>query len=164
MSVFFKHSPASDKRKKSGFVKPLEGMAQGAKEQRALLEMANYYQQLQNHLRQVVTAPMNEHCHVISYHDGQLHIAVPSAAFAAKLRQMAPSLAHAMLPYGYPIRALKIKILAGLAMPTSPSDKMPTHPPSSLHAAHAALQKLHKELTPGPLADTIQKILIKRSK
>lgn len=162
MSIFFKPNVISDKRKKGDFIRPLEGMAQGSKEQRALLEMAHYYQQVQSHLQTLIQAPMNAHCHVISYQQGQLHLAVPSAAFAAKLRQMAPSLAQAMLNRGYPISTLKIKVIAGLAH-SSPEVKKPADPQvASTAAAHAALQKLHKELAPGPLSEAILKILKKR--
>lgn len=161
MSIFFKSTVVSDKRKKSDFIKPLEGMAQGAKEQRALLQMAHYYQQVQTHLQQLIPTPMNAYCHIISYHEGQLQLAVPSAAFAAKLRQMAPSLAQAMSSRGYPITTLKIKVIASLASPT-PVATPQVHQPASPAAAQAALQKLHSEIAPGPLSEAIQKILSKR--
>lgn len=161
MSIFFKPTTVSDKRKKNDFIKPLEGMAHGAREQRALLEMAHYYQLVQSHLQELIQAPMNAHCHVTKYQEGQLHLAVPSAAFAAKLRQMAPSLAQTMSNRGYPIRTLKIKVIAGLARPNIPEVNQATQN-NSPAAAQAALQKLYKELAPGPLREAIQTILIKR--
>lgn len=161
MSIFFKPARVSDKRKKSDFIKPLEGMAQGVKEQRAVLEMAHYYQHVQSHLQQLIQAPMNAHCYVTSYQEGQLHLAVPSAAFAAKLRQMAPSLAQAMSNCGYPISTLKIKVIAGLSRSSAPEARQATRT-NSPAAAHAALQKLYHELAPGPLSEAIQSILVKR--
>ena len=161
MSIFFKSARVSDKRKKNDFIKPLEGMAQGVKEQRAVLEMAHYYQQVQSHLQQLIDAPMNAHCYVTSYQEGQLQLAVPSAAFAAKLRQMAPSLAQAMSNRGYPISTLKIKVIAGLSRSSTPEVHQATRT-NSPAAAHAALQKLYEELDPGPLSEAIKTILIKR--
>jgi len=85
-------------------------------------------------------------------------MAVPNAAHAAKLRQLAPSLADALMHAGWNIAEIKVRIQAGLGAP------MPYAPPPKEAIpldgqALEAFTSLQHRLRAGPLADAVARLL-----
>ena len=93
-------------------------------------------------------ARLDQHC---------LTLAVPSAGFAAKLRQMAPRLIADLNAAGWNITELAVKVQAG--NPVSVTQKRVRDIEPLGQTSLAAFRKLLETTPPGPLADAINRLL-----
>ncbi|HWL29024.1 MAG TPA: DciA family protein [Burkholderiaceae bacterium] len=87
----------------------------------------------------------------------QLTLAVPSAAYASKLRQLAPSLGRLLADGGWNLSEIIVKVQAGLMKTrtkTAPRQVTPLN-----ESALRAFDELHRNIRPGPLADAISRLL-----
>jgi hypothetical protein len=61
--------------------------------------------------------PMFGNCDVLSFEEGQLVLATPSSAVAAKLKQQVPKLQAALLKRGWQINHIRLKVQVTRSMP-----------------------------------------------
>jgi len=102
---------------------------------------------------------MFEYAEVLQLQDGQLTVAVPNAALAARLKQNLPTLQNGLLEGGWQINAIKIKVQV-----TSKVEKEAT--PKQIALSDSALQafaSLEQTLDPHPqnagLRDALARLL-----
>lgn len=101
---------------------------------------------------------LGDACRIAKLDGPCLTIAVPNAAHAAKLRQLAPRLAEALTRQGWNIKEIKVRIQADVSGPA------PYVPPAkeAIPLDGEALQAftaLHEQLQPGPLAEAVARLL-----
>ena len=102
---------------------------------------------------------MGEVCAVVKLDNRRLELAVPGPAYAAKLRQMAPSLAQALAGRGWLLDEIAVRVQAGMPRPGSRTAR-PAKAAQPLGAqALEAFDELGKAMRPGPLADAIARLL-----
>lgn len=122
-----------------------------------VLATARQLMAIENHLKRQLPAAFARNCRAARLENDSLTIAVPSAGFAAKLRQMAPRLLSELNASGWHLNELNVKVQASLAQYAAKKPPREVQPlaPESLKAFRALL-----EATPaGPLADAIQRLL-----
>lgn len=97
-------------------------------------------------------------CRVARVEGGQLTLAVPSAAHASKLRQLAPRIVQLLAQSGWNLNEISIKVQAGLhdygAETSRPKDVIPLD-----ETALAAFEVLRENTPPGPLADALSRLI-----
>lgn|SRR5690606_1140507 len=96
-------------------------------------------------------------CKVARIERQQVTLAVPSAAYAAKLRQLAPRIIQQLNDDGWNLNQMSVKVQAGLwqnRTNTAPREVIPLD-----EAALEAFEALRNGLRPGPLADAVQRLL-----
>ncbi|NGM88547.1 DUF721 domain-containing protein [Parapusillimonas sp. SGNA-6] len=87
----------------------------------------------------------------------QLTLAVPSAAYASKLRQLAPSLVRLLADGGWNLNEIAVKVQAGLLKIQTKTARRQVMPLNE--SALQAFDELHRNVRPGPLADAIGRLL-----
>jgi hypothetical protein len=97
-------------------------------------------------------------CKVARIDRQQITVAVPSAAYAAKIRQLAPSITRALTRDGRNINEVVVKVQAGLLKNQTKTTQMKTAMPLD-DAALSAFEELKEKVGPSPLADAIQQLL-----
>jgi len=111
----------------------------------------------------VLPEGLRDACQVINVDGPCLTLAVPNAAHASKLRQLAPRLAETLMRAGWNIVEVKVRIHAGLADP--PSYVAPPKEAVALDdQALQAFTHLREHLQPGPLADAVTRLITHHSK
>jgi hypothetical protein len=100
-------------------------------------------------------------CRVLQLREGQLHIAVPNAALATRIRQMLPKLQVGLREKGWPIDAIRIKVQM-----MSGEDRVPDRPAAQAVLPTQAVQafaELAQSLDASPLRDALQSLVKRRS-
>ena len=124
-----------------------------------VLATAQRHLQIQQALAALLPRGVGEVCAVIKLDNRRLELAVPGPAYAAKLRQMAPSLAQALTGRGWLLDEIAVRVQAGMPRPGSRA----AHPPKLAQPLGAqaldAFDELGKAVRPGPLADAIARLL-----
>jgi hypothetical protein len=87
----------------------------------------------------------------------QITLAVPSAAYAARLRQLAPSIVQTLVDGGWNLTEIKVKVQAGLLQSQTKKSGKEVVPLDD--AALQAFDELQGKLRPGPLADAVKRLL-----
>lgn len=106
---------------------------------------------------QILPPALAEVCKVARIERQQITLAVPAAAYAAKLRQLAPRIIQRLNSSGWNLNQIVVKVQAGLGKTqtkTAPREVTPLD-----DAALKAFETLYSELRPGPLADAVQRLL-----
>lgn len=96
-------------------------------------------------------------CKVARIERQQITLAVPSAAYASKLRQLAPRIARLLTDGGWNVNEIIVRVQAGLLQSqtkAAPREVIPLD-----EAALKAFDDLQRNLRPGPLAEAIQRLL-----
>src|SRR5690606_18678601 len=96
-------------------------------------------------------------CKVARIERQQVVLAVPGAAYAAKLRQMAPRIMQLLNTRGWNLTQIEVKVQASLnktQTKTAPREITPLDA-----AALSAFETLYQDLPPGPLANAVQRLL-----
>jgi len=107
--------------------------------------------------KQALPPALAEVCKVARIERQQITLAVPGAAHAAKLRQVAPRIIQLLNSRGWNITQISVRVQAGLAKTQT---KTPTREIVPLDdTALKAFETLHSGLRPGPLADAVQRLL-----
>ncbi|MEO6984733.1 MAG: DciA family protein [Paralcaligenes sp.] len=97
-------------------------------------------------------------CRVARVDRQQVTLAVPSAAYAARLRQLAPRIAQMLTQGGWNINEISVKVQAGLLQTrTNPAPIKDVTPLDE--RALSAFEALQNNLRPGPLADAVKRLL-----
>jgi hypothetical protein len=87
----------------------------------------------------------------------QLTLAVPSAAYASKLRQLAPSIVRLLVDGGWNINEINVRVQAGLLQKQTKKASREFEPLGD--KALAAFTELQAHVRPGPLADAIKRLI-----
>lgn len=107
--------------------------------------------------REILPLALAKVCKVARIDRQQITLAVPGAAHASKLRQLAPRVARALSESGWNITEVSVKVQAGLLQTqskTSPREVVPLD-----ETALQAFEHLQSALRPGPLADAVSRLL-----
>ena len=149
---FARHSP--DDTPATLAVSWLGSDAQGAQ----VLTMARNLLKVEQAINATLPAALAGVCKVARIERQQLTLAVPSAAYASKLRQMAPRIAELLTASGWNLNEISVKVQAGLLQTqTKPAPSRDVTPLDK--GALNAFAELQNNLGPGPLADAIQRLL-----
>lgn len=128
--------------------------AQGA----SVLTTAKALLSAEHDLQALLPPALARACRVARLDRQQITLAVPSAAHAAKLRQMAPSIAQALAGHGRNISEVVVRVQAGLpqngAKTPHQKDVIPLD-----DTALNAFRDLRARIAPSPLADAIARLL-----
>lgn len=96
-------------------------------------------------------------CRVARIEKQRLTLAVPSAAYASKLRQLGPSILARLNDAGWNLNEITVRVQGSLAQNMTESSTRTTEPlgPGALDA----FSELRSNLQPGPLSDAIERLL-----
>jgi len=98
-------------------------------------------------------------CVVAKLETPRLQLAVPSAAHAAKLRQLAPRIAQALNTQGWNLNEIAVRVQAGMPRPGAKAPRPPKEAEPLGETALNAFETLKENVRPGPLADAIARLL-----
>jgi hypothetical protein len=125
-----------------------------------VLATAQRYLDLQQAVAALLPPGLGEVCAVARLENRSLQLAVPGPAHAAKLRQMAPSLAASLAKQGWLLDQISVRIQAGMLRPGTRAAARPPRDVEPLGPeALQAFEELGRELSPGPLADAVARLL-----
>lgn len=153
------------KKRRDGFIQPLQALEEARGIMQNTLQTARLFEQIQKNLCQFLKQELGMHCHVVRLEEEKLVLAVPNAALASKLRQLAPSIAQHLAQHGYNIQQLNIKIHASLNPKTSTvtayhqslsRDNRTKHRHQQFKKAFAQLLRQEPN---SPLAPTLKRLL-----
>ena len=125
----------------------------------SVLATARRHLQIQQALAALLPRGLGEVCAVIKLDNQRLELAVPGPAYAAKLRQMAPSLAQALAGRGWVLDEIAVRVQAGMPRPGSREARPPKSAQPLGQEALQAFDELGRAIRPGPLADAIARLL-----
>jgi len=112
--------------------------------------------QVQRVIRQMLPGTMGAACQVARMDANSMTLTVPSAAHAAKLRQMGPAILRRLAHEGWAVTDIHVKI----TMQPPPSvQASPRHGVSLGPQGLQAFSDLASTLQPGPLADAVARLL-----
>jgi len=92
----------------------------------------------------------------------QITLAVPSAAHAAKLRQLTPRIIRLLVQNGWNLNEIIVKVQADLLQAGTKTTAARTAAPLGDEALQA-FRDLHGSLAPGPLADAVARLLARHA-
>ena len=128
-----------------------------------VLATARMHLHIQHAIAAVLPPALGTACVVAKLETPRLQLAVPSAAHAAKLRQLAPRIVHALNSQGWNLNEIAVRVQAGMPRP---GDKAPPPPREAEPLGDIALnafESLQENLRPGPLADAVARLLAHHS-
>lgn len=126
-------------------------------ESASVLATARQLMAIEQSLKRQLPAAFASACRAARLDQQCLTLSVPSAGFAAKLRQMAPRLLANLNASGWNITELAVKVQAG--SPPGVTQKRTRNVEPLGPASLAAFRKLLETTPPGPLADSINRLL-----
>ncbi|HUH40007.1 MAG TPA: DciA family protein [Castellaniella sp.] len=150
-------APRSTQIRSSKHGTPLLDWMAGDQQAAGILQTAQRLLAIEAVMARVLPAGLGR-CSKAALTDRQgLTVSVPSPAHAARLRQLAPTLANELRAAGWPIEDIVIRIDAGLvALRTKPALRQTEGlGPQAL----ASFESLQRSLRPGPLADAVARLL-----
>lgn len=118
---------------------------------------------LESALRGMLPPGLAQACRVARMENQHVTLAVPSAAYAARLRQLAPSTVAQLAHSGWNLTEIQVKVQAGL----SQSGTNASRPKQSIPLDEQALDAfrgLHENLRPGPLADAVARLVARHGR
>lgn len=124
-----------------------------------VLATARTHLQIQQALAAVLPPALGVMCVVAKLESQRLTLAVPSAAHAAKLRQMAPRIAQALCAQGWNLNEIAVRVQAGMPKPGAKMPRPPKEAEPLGETALGAFEQLKGTLRPGPLADAVARLL-----
>ncbi|MBY6345562.1 DUF721 domain-containing protein [Providencia rettgeri] len=122
-----------------------------------VLEMARQLMAAQTHVNKALPPALGKACKVARIDRQQLTLAVPSAAHAAKLRQLLPTVTRHMNAAGWNISEALVHVQAHLF--ASVTEKPARQVQVLDERALESFEKLHDSLPQGPLAQAIERLL-----
>ncbi|HEY9280544.1 MAG TPA: DciA family protein [Eoetvoesiella sp.] len=109
--------------------------------------------------KKVLPPALAQVCRVARIEKQQITLAVPSAAYAARLRQLAPRILQLLTEDGWNLNELNVRVQAGLLQNQTKAAPAREVVPLDDNALKA-FEKLEKGLAPGPLADAVKRLLV----
>lgn len=108
--------------------------------------------------RQVLPPAIASHCQVAKLESNAVLLAVPSAAYAARLRQLAPRIVERLNKDGWNLNEINVKIQANLPTKQTILQRPKESVPLDGHALEA-FEGLRNNLPSGPLADAVARLV-----
>jgi len=122
----------------------------------SILATVQQLMRAQNVVRRCLPGAMGAACQVALIDGHAMTLVVPSAAHAAKLRQMTPAICRELGRKGWAVTDIRIKI----TMRAPPANEPPVRHGVALNAQGLqAFAALEAALPPGPLADAVRRLL-----
>ncbi|WP_442596195.1 DciA family protein [Parapusillimonas sp. JC17] len=147
-------------RHRSGTAQPaslavqwLDGDQRGAQ----VMATARYLLQIEQFAKQALPPALAQVCKVARIERQQITLTVPSAAYASKLRQLAPTIVRLLADNGSNLNEIIVKVQARPwrnETKPAPREVVPLG-----DSALAAFAELRHNLRPGPLANAIGRLL-----
>jgi len=109
-------------------------------------------------IQKMLPSGLAQGCRVARMEDQRVTLAVPSAAYAARLRQLAPRTVAQLAGSGWNLTEIQVKVQAGLLQERIKVSQPKQSIPLDSNAVDA-FRDLHDNLRPGPLADAIAKLV-----
>ena len=123
----------------------------------SVLATAQLHLKLRAVVAETLPATMREGFDVMKIENNVLTLLVSSAAFAAKFRQLAPRVTTHIQATGWNLNEIKLRVQGGLRIPVAPA---PLKEARALdHQDLKAFEELNQQLRPGPLADSVARLL-----
>ena len=123
----------------------------------SVLDAAQRLLTAQRALQKLIPGSMGQACRVALIEDARLVLSVPSAAHAAKLRQLAPTITRKMNEQGWHLAEITVKIQASSLQKATQRPQKAVNPLGT--AGVQAFAQLHPAIHPGPLADAVARLL-----
>lgn len=127
----------------------------------ALLPTATKLAKLQADCLAILPAQFT-HCSVLNINEGLLHIAVPNAALATRIKQMLPKLQAALTERGWQIAGIKLRIQVEAPAPAAPDVEGRELSTRALHSFRELNQSLENHPRNEALKQAIQNLLKRR--
>ncbi|MCD0501845.1 flagellar hook-length control protein FliK [Bordetella petrii] len=129
-----------------------------------VLATARTHLQIQRAVAAVLPPALGAVCVVAKLESQRLQLAVPGAAHAAKLRQLAPRIAQALNAQGWNLNEIAVRVQAGMPKPGAKAPRPPKEAQPLGDSALGAFETLQENLRPGPLADAVARLLAHHKK
>lgn len=110
-------------------------------------------------LQSVLPAALQLSCRVARIERQHITLAVPGAAYASRLRQLAPRLLTALNEHGWNLTELGVRVQGALHKNQTKTAQRTVAPLDE--TALAAFDTLHENVPPGPLADAIARLIVR---
>lgn len=151
------HGPRPIRDRASASGTPLLDWMAGDQRGAGLLDTARRLMAAEALLAQVLPAGLARNCKAALIDRQRLTVSVPSPAHAARLRQLAPSVAAHLRAAGWRIEDIVVRIDAGLGRTAI---KQALRQAEGLdETALDSFEALRRSLRPGPLADAVGRLL-----
>ncbi|NYT69069.1 DciA family protein [Pusillimonas noertemannii] len=118
---------------------------------------------LEGALQKVLPPGLGQACRVARMENRQVTLAVPSAAYAARLRQLAPRTVAQLANSGWNLTEIQVKVQAGLLQSRMNTSRPKQSIPLDSQALDA-FRGLHENLRPGPLADAVARLVARHGR
>ncbi|MBB5213882.1 DciA family protein [Parapusillimonas granuli] len=131
----------------------LDGDQHGAQ----VLATARHLLQVEEFAKQALPPALAQVCKAARIERQQITLTVPSAAYASKLRQLAPRIARLLADNGWNLNEIIVKVQARPwrdETKPAPREVIPLD-----DSALAAFDELRRKLRPGPLANAVGRLL-----
>lgn len=128
-----------------------------------VLSTARMLLSIEQATKQVLPPALAQVCKVARIDRQQITLAVPSAAYAARLRQLAPRIVQLLAGSGWNLNEISVKVQAGLLQSQTKTTQTKIAVPLD-NDALSAFAKLRDTLKPGPLADAVNRLLVHHGK
>lgn len=112
---------------------------------------------VENATKNTLPAALAGVCRVARIDRQEITLAVPSAAYASKLRQLAPRILLHLNSSGWNLNEISVKVQVSLLQTETKETPRQVEPLGE--QALSAFAELQSKLRPGPLADAIQQLL-----
>ncbi|HUH60520.1 MAG TPA: DciA family protein [Candidimonas sp.] len=122
-----------------------------------VLTMARNLLAVENAAKEILPPALAQVFKVARIERQQITLAVPSAAYASKLRQLAPRIVQLLTDAGWNLNEIIVKVQAGLAQSQTKTAAREVTPLDD--AALEAFDELQNNIRPGALADAIKRLL-----
>lgn len=132
----------------------LDGDQYGA----SVLTTARMLLSIERATKRILPVALAQTCKVAHIDRQQITLAVPSAAYAARLRQLAPRIVHLLAEDGWNLNEIRIRVQAGLLQSRTKTARAKESIPLD-DSALEAFEALRRGLDPGPLADAVGRLL-----
>ena len=118
---------------------------------------------LEGVLQRILPPGLAQTCRVARLENGQLTLAVPSAAYAARLRQLAPRTVDQLASSGWNLTEIQVRVQAGLLQSRTNTSRPKQSIPLDQQGLDA-FRSLHEKLRPGPLADAVARLVARHGR
>ncbi|NYT65566.1 DUF721 domain-containing protein [Alcaligenaceae bacterium] len=122
-----------------------------------VLATARHLLAVEQAIQRVLPTPLDLGCKVARIDRQQITLAVPSAAYASKLRQLGPRILANLKDNGWNLTEISVRVQGGLHKTQTKVTQRQVVPLDD--QALAAFDTLRLSLEPGPLSDAISKLL-----
>lgn len=113
---------------------------------------------LEQALQGILPQGLGKACRVARMENQQATLVVPSPAYAARLRQLAPRTVAQLAHGGWNLTDIQVKVQASLLQSRTKTPQPKQSIPLDKQALEA-FRSLHENLRPGPLADAVARLV-----